>query len=247
IVDKPLASDFYLDYNNFITTGMETRYFNGSAIRDPNKFTTLMLYGYLNATDFENDIKHRIWDQGFQNIMLMNGTGLRYDFNTNFYEYNYEITMENYRIEAIGEPLDYYTAPDWSVDYTYSNVDKTFTLNTTGTTHNVGKISMDLVDNNSYYTWIVLFNSQTSTEIVLPQLPQELQSWNINNYYSSGDLTTEQIEVKKYDGLDTYDAFLQTVIKNNEYNQLNVSDKVESIFKTNVGAYISRPDFSFVY
>jgi len=155
--------------------------------------------------------------------------------------------MENYRIEAIGEPLDYYNAPDWSIDYTYSSANKTFSLNKTGATHNIGKIAMNLVDNNSFYTWIVLFDSQTTSEVVLPQLPEELQSWNINNYYTTGDLNIEQIEVKSYDGLDTYDSFLQTVIKNNEFNQHKVSDKIESVFKTNVGAYISRPDFSFFY
>src|SRR5690606_18892578 len=94
-------------------------------------------------------------------------------------------------------------------------------------------------------SWTVLFNSQTSNEVVLPQLPEELQSWQINNYYTTGDLTTLQMDVKKYNGLDTYDSFLQTIIKNCEYKQHNVSDKIESVFKTNVGAYISRPDFFF--
>ena len=246
-VDKPMASDFYLDYNNFITDGVETRYFNSSSIQDPDKFSNLYLYGYLNATDLENGIKHRIWANGKQNVMIMNGSGYRYSFNTNFYNYSYKATMENYRIEAIGEPLEYYNAPDWSIDYTYSSTNKTFSLNKSGTTHNIGKIAMDLTDNNSYYTWTVLFDSQTTNEVVLPELPKELQSWNINNYYTSGDLNIEQIEVKRYDGLDTYDSFLQTVIKNNEFNQLKVSDKIESVFKSNVGAYISRPDFSFIY
>lgn len=246
-VAKPRAADFYLDYNNFITDGVETRYFNGSSIQDPDKFSDLTLYGYLSAADLENDVKHRLWGQGYQNAIIIGGSGFRYDFNTNFYNYSYKATMENYRIEAIGEPLEYYSAPDWSIDYTYSSNTKTFSLNKSGTTHNIGKIIMDLVDNNSYYTWTVLFNSQTTNEVILPELPEELKSWNINNYYVTGDLNIEQIEVKRYDGLDTYDTFLQTVIKNNEYQQHNVSDKIESIFKTNIGVYTSRPDFSFYY
>lgn len=246
-VDKPMATDFYLDYNNFITDGIETRYFNSSSIQDPNKSSSLTLYGYLSATDLENGIKHRIWADSKKNDMIMNGTGYQYAFNTNFYNYSYKATIENYHIEAIGEPLDYYNSPNWSIDYTYSSANKIFSLNKSGTTHNVGKITMDLVDNNSFYTWTVLFNSQTTNEVVLPKLPEELQSWNINNYYTTGDLNIEQIEVKKYNGLDTYDSFLQTIIKNNEFNQYKASDKIESIFKTNVGVYISRPDFSFVY
>lgn len=246
-VDKPLTTDFYLDYNKFITDGVETRYFNSSSIQDPNNYSDLTLYGYLNATDLENNLKHRIWGYGYQNAIIMNNSGYRYSFNTNFYNYSYKATMENYRIEAIGEPLDYYNAPDWNIDYTYSSANKTFSLNKFGTTHNIGKIAMDLVDNNSYYTWIVLFDSQKTSEVVLPQLPEELKLWNINNYYTTGDLNIEQIEVKRYDGLDTYDTFLQTVIKNSLYQQHKVSDKIESVFKTNVGAYISRPDFSFIY
>lgn len=246
LVAKPLSSDFILDYNNFTTDGVETRYINGSAIQDPDKFTTLMLYGYLTANDLQNGIKHRIWGHGYGNSIVMDN-GLRYDFNTNFHEYNYQLTMENYRVEAIGEPLNYYDAPNWSIDYTYSSSTKSFTLNKSGASHNVGKIMMDQVDNNSFYTWTVLFDSQATTEVILPKLPSELQSWNINSYYTTGNLTTEQIEVKRYDGLNSYDAFLQSVIENNEYNQHNVTEKTESIFKTNVGTYSSRPDFSFYY
>lgn len=246
-VDKPITSDFYLDYNNFITAGVETRYFNGTAIQDPEKFSDLMLYGYLSANDLENGIEHRLWGHGYQNAIIMGGNGYRYPFNTNFYNYRYKITMENYSIEAIGEPLEYYNAPDWSIDYTYSSSDKKFSLNKSGSTHNIGKIVMDLADNNSYYTWTVLFDSQSTTEVILPTLPEELQSWNIINYDTTGDFNIEQIEVKRYEGLDTYDAFLQTVIKNSTYKQHKVSDKIESIYKTNVGAYSSRPDFSFFY
>lgn len=247
LLDKPLSNNFVLDYNNFTSNGVETRYANASSIQDPDKSSSLMLYGYLTATDLENDIKHRIWGYGAQNVTIMNGNGLRYAFNTNFHDYNYQLTMENYRVEAIGTPLDYYNAPNWSIDYTYSSSNKAFSLNKSGTTHNIGKISMGLVDNNSFYTWTVLFNSQTSNEVVLPQLPQELQSWNINNYYANGNMNIEQIEVKRYNGVSSYDTFLQTVIKNNEFNQHKVSDKTESIFKSNVGTYLSRPDFSFYY
>jgi len=245
--DKPMANDFYLDYNNFTSNGVETRYFNSSSIQDPSKFTSFSLYGYLSANDFEEDIKHLTWRHGYQNAIIMDGKGYRYPFNTNFHEYRYQGTMENYHIEAIGQPLEYYNTPDWSIDYSYSNTNKTFSLNKSGTTHTVGKIIMDLVDNNSFYTWTVLFDSQTTSEIKLPELPEELTSWNINNYYTSGDLNIEQIEVKKYEGLDSYDAFLQTVIKNNVYQQHKVSGKIESIFKSNVGDYVLRPDFSFYY
>src|SRR5690606_38565144 len=119
--DKPLASDFVLDYNNFVTDGVETRYINASSIQDPNKNSSLWLYGYVNATDFENGINHRIWAYGSRNDAIIDNTGLRYAFNSNFYNYSYKATLENYHIEAIGEPLDYYTAPDWTVDYTYSS------------------------------------------------------------------------------------------------------------------------------
>lgn len=246
-INKPLNSDFYLDFNNFSTNGVETRYFNSSSIQDPNKSSYLTLYGYLNATDLENNIKHRIWANGNQNSTIMNSSGYSYAFNTNFYNYSYIATMENYHVEAIGEPLENYNAPNWSIDYTYSNTNRTFYLNKTGTTHNIGKITMDLVDNDSFYTWDVLFDSQETSEITLPQLPDELKSWNITNYYNTGDLNIEQIEVKKYNGIDTYDSFLNTVIKNNIYQQYEATNKVESVFKTNTGTYISKPDFSFTY
>src|SRR5690606_1000275 len=34
LVDKPLPTDFYLDYNNFITDGVETRHINASSVQD---------------------------------------------------------------------------------------------------------------------------------------------------------------------------------------------------------------------
>lgn len=247
IIDKPISSEFSLVYEDFISDGVETRYYNSSAIQDRDKSSNLTIYGFSNATDFDNDIKHLIWSLGMGNNSILDGSGYRYSFNTNFDSYSYKATMENYRIEAIGEPLEYYTAPDWEIDYTYSSTDKTFTLTKNGTTHTIGKIMMDLVDGNSFYTWTILFDSQSTESVLLPQLPEELQSWNINTYYTSGDFNIEQIEVKKYNGLDTYTDFLQTVIKNNEFNPLKVSDKIESIFKTNIGTYSSRPDFSFYY
>jgi len=250
-LDKPLSNNFEIDYIDFISDDIETRHMNASSVQDSETYCGLTLYGYLNATDFENDIKHRIVDAGGQNINILGGPGFAYKFNPNFYNYSYRATLENYHIEATGEPLPYYTAPNWTLDYTYSSTNKAFSINATGSTHNVGKIVMDKSDNNSYYTWTVFFNSQSSDEVVLPKLPQELQSWNINNYYNSGNLTTEQIEIKKYDGLNTYDAFLQTVIKNTEYKPHAVSNKIESIYRSNIGAesgievYIQRHDFVF--
>jgi len=179
--------------------------------------------------------------------MIINGMGYRYEFNPNFHAYSYSITMEDHHIEARGEPLEYFQAPSWSIDFSYSPSDKAFTVNPTGTTHTVGKITMDMASPYSYYTWTVLFDSQNTTEVSLPDLPMELQSWNINTYYSTGDLELEQVEIKSFEGLDTYGSFLQTFIKNGEQRPLRASDKIESIFWNRQSVYSNRPDFSFLY
>src|SRR5690606_8935066 len=83
-LDKPLSNNFEIDYIDFISDDIETRHMNASSVQDSETYCGLTLYGYLNATDFENDIKHRIVDAGGQNINILGGPGFAYKFNPNF-------------------------------------------------------------------------------------------------------------------------------------------------------------------
>lgn len=248
IVEKPLPDNFTLEYNNFIEDGIETRYYKSSSVVDSNEFNSLELYGYMNESEYENNIFHRIWQYGYQNAIGMDtDKGYPYSFYPHFYKYSYVATLQDYTVEAVGEPLEYFNKPNWSIDYNYDKISKTISIISTGNEHNIGKVSMGSTSSTSNYTWIILFDSQRSQEIIVPEIPEELNQWNINNYYTSSDFSIEQIEIKKYQNINTYNNFLNSVIKNNEYDFKKVTPKTESVFKTNVGADIKRPDFSFYY
>ena len=79
------------------------------------------------------------------------------------------------------------------------------------------------------YRWNLLFNSQTTSNIILPKLPNELSSWNINDVYNSNTIEIQQVELKRYEGINSYEEYLQNSIKPN-LNSRKTSDFIESIF-----------------
>tara|TARA_R110000868_G_scaffold403147_1_gene680055 strand:- start:863 stop:3064 length:2202 start_codon:yes stop_codon:yes gene_type:complete len=230
LLDFPLAEDMVIDYSQFISDGVENRFYNAPfTTGDNGKSTSLNLFGYLNETDFNNDSSHLLWNEGRGlESNFDSSNGILYSLDTQFSFYRYELQLEDYFTKRIGAPLDYYSYPDWSIDFNQNG--NTIEIISTGLEHTNGNIFLENSEGvDKIYRWNLLFNSQTTSNIILPKLPNELSSWNINDVYNSNTIEIQQVELKRYEGINSYEEYLQNSIKPN-LNSRKTSDFIESIF-----------------
>ncbi len=192
----------------------------------------LTYYGYFDENDFQNDIWHI--DRGIE-YQAMPNNKFNYYYNGVFYKRKYELTINDNFITGTGSPDELHSGLDWSIDYTFE--DKTFNFSTSGLGHYVGKIIM-LDDSNGgielngkkvNYYWTVAYDSQNQNVIKLPEIPQEIQSWDFYTFYEQNQLYVSQLEIRKYEGIQDYKDYLEKLIKNNKYRHL-VSPKMEAVY-----------------
>ena len=248
VLDAPLSEDFIVDYSQFTSDVVEQHSYNAPfETGDNEKSTMLNLYGYFNASDLENDSSHLLWNLG--NVLQNNFdpiNGIRYKLNTQFSFYRYELQLEDYFTKRTGIPLEYYSYPDWSIDFTQNN--NIIQLSSTGAEHTNGSVFIENYDQtNEIYRWNIVFNSQTTSTVILPQLPEELSSWNINDIYNANTLEVQQVELKRYEGISSYEDYLLNSIKPN-LNSRKTSDNIESIFNNpNFNVHRDIEDLFLIY
>jgi hypothetical protein len=191
----------------------------------------LSIYLYENESDYSNNIFHI-------NNPLANteasGAKINYWLNNNFYAYRTELQYLKYRIEHTGKPNQSYNGRDWSVSHTFENgtfmVDKN-----TANEDFVGRIALSdffsrrsggqatvLNGRDGTYRWNIVFDSQNNSAIKLPVIPVELEEWVFNDTYnnqsfaSSEDYDQRQVELIRYENMDSFEEYLQKIIKDNE-------------------------------
>ncbi|QLE01572.1 hypothetical protein HX109_08345 [Galbibacter sp. BG1] len=241
IVDRDsLKNNFKLNYNNFITDGVERRFFNAS-ISDESRQeygSSLILDGYLNEEDFLNGSFNRIWSYGNYPEKI---NGAYFDFNTNFHKYSYRLAIGNYFTKRVGQPKEFYDVPTWTLDYSFSN--NQLNLTTTGANHYVGNVYLENDDQSQdIYRWKIIFNSKDSERIILPELPLELATWNIMDDFQNQNLTIQQVDIRRYGSIENYDEYLNKSLKNN-LNNSQTSDLIEGIYSNKYPAFSDIEDF----
>lgn len=204
----------------------------------------LSIYFYENESDYSNNIFHI-------NNPLANteasGAKINYWLNNNFYAYRTELQYLKYRIEHTGKPDQSYNGRDWSVSHTFENgtfmVDKN-----TANEDLVGRIALSdffsrrsggqatvLNGRDGTYRWNIVFDSQNNSAIKLPVIPVELEEWVFNDTYnnqsfaSSEDYDQRQVELIRYENMDSFEEYLQKIIKDNEKWYL-ISPVKESVY-----------------
>lgn len=230
ILDWNLPSDFVLDKNQARQDDIERRIFQTSK-GSGDYISNINIYGYFNENDFQNNVYHFVSGAAFGYLPLQGGT---YFYNTNLYKTRYEFAMPGYHTSRIGEPLSLFQDLNWTVDYSIQG--KEINIDKTGTGHYVGKIyigsdSPQLINGlNVSYAWNLIFNSETTDKVILPELPEEMQTWGFNDFYKNNDLRIWQVEIKKYEGIKSYNEYLNKVIKNNDFFH-KITPVMESKFK----------------
>ncbi|MCQ0112965.1 Ig-like domain-containing protein [Zhouia amylolytica] len=244
-LDRPVNSEQNIDLAQFSSEGVEKRFYNANFTSLGNdKHANLRLYGYLNEEEYQNDSSHLLWNQGRILDELSDfSNGILYDFNSNFYKYRYELTLEDYFTKRMGEPLEFYEYPDWSIAYSLnSNI---INLQLGGSGHIIGNAILENNDQSTeIYRWKLIYNSQTTQQIILPTLPEELNSWNIKPHFDNQDLEVLQVDLKYYEGISNYNDYLNNSVKENLTGRVT-SETMHAIFHNRHNIYSDIEDFFF--
>ncbi|SFC60961.1 hypothetical protein SAMN04487891_1157 [Flagellimonas taeanensis] len=244
LLDANVSSNPVLTPDMFTTEGVERKVYepiiNGEAVETSG----ISLYGYMDQEEFDNNIYHLIYAIGYQ--YLPDG-GIPYYISDAFTHYKYNVRLNDYFTERTGEPEASFTPVDWTIDYTFSN--NQFELSKSGIGHTIGKISIDsdapevINGLNIMYRWNLVFDSQEMDQVILPEIPEEIQSWGFYPLYENNNLKVQQVELRGYEGIIDYDSYLTGVIKSNTY-PYTISPKMESKFKSLLpGYYYRAPNF----
>lgn len=249
-----ITSDFVLNPSLLTNQGIETRFYSGEfSNNSDDKLSVLKLWGYANEQEYNDRASHRLYAGGSTITQEFNPeNGLSYPFNSTFYNYRHQVQIEDYYTDRIGEPLDFYQVPGWTIDQTLSN--KTINIVKSGTGHKVGRIRLDnstsvAVINgiNVTYQWNLIFDSENTTTITLPELPEDIQTWGFNQLYEANALNVSQIEIMSFEGIPSYDTYLNETVKEGR-KFINVSNTMDTKFKNYNSTYYSEfPDLFFYY
>ncbi len=242
VADWEFPSDFVLTPDIFVSEGVERRTYEPILTSGSYESSNIWIAGYFNEDEFQNNVYHRIYGIGYG---FNPQGGIPYYFNNIFHKYRYNVRINNYYTERTGEPLNSFQTLDWAVDYNFANNEIDLVKNGNG--HSVGKIFINsdspvVIDGlNVSYRWNLLFDSEKMDKIVLPKIPEEIQTWGFYQIYEQNTMEVQQAEIKRYDGIESYNEYLDKVIKNNEFSYL-VSPVMESTFKSSVnGVYFRAP------
>lgn len=245
VADWDIPSDFVFTPQLFTNQNVEKRFYqpilsNG----DTFESSSYWIAGYFSNDDFQNNIYHRIDGHGYGYQGL---EGIPYYFNSIFTNYKYNVRINDYYTERTGELAPSFHTLDWSIDYSYSNNEIEVIKN--GLDHTVGKVFINsdpyvvIGGLNISYRWSLVFDSQKTDNIKLPKIPEEIKTWGFYELYEQGNMEVQQVEIKRYENINSYDEYLYKVIKDNRHSYL-VSPVMESKFKSTVpGYYQKAPHF----
>lgn len=226
----PLPDNFVLDKADFSIADLESKHvILNSQNNFDDKYAFMNIYGYWNSKDFDINNFHLI---NSVSQTVSKGDQLSYTLNTSFYDYRYWITFDNFYAAGTGIPKEILTIPNNTLDFEYA--DNIVNFIATGTDHTLGRIRLfdiDLVSTKQNYLWDITFNSQTTQRIVIPQLPNKVES-NLLDLYKGNLIKVSSTELVKYKGIIDYDDYLQKVIKDHR-NSLIVTGGQELIYKGN--------------
>ncbi|NER11027.1 Ig-like domain-containing protein [Muriicola jejuensis] len=241
VISEPVPSDFVFVNNDFETinnvsgsfTTNPANYLNQNASR-------LELFGFESQESFDNNIFHKVFGYGYGSNML---TSFPYISSSYFSHYSHQITIGMFHSEGPGLPSEVYTIPSWDITSNYSGQTVNLTLNGSG--HIVGKLSFsDQGSSASPYEWVITFDSQVSNEVIIPELPVELQSGQLNQLRDSGTLELLQTELRDYENVFSYDDFINDLVPINSYNRRKIT-RSDGIISNDFGGFYWMPQNNF--
>ncbi len=228
LLDSPIDANFILDKANMRTDNVTDNNFTIATSHTPtNPVANLQLYGALTQEDDMTNRYHRIYNF---NLGANAGDILNYKLNTLFSHYRHSLNYDNYHTERNGTPPSTYSIPNVSVDYTTSN--NVVNLNIQGTEHVLGRVEF-VDDTGPVYVWNIAFNSQTTTSVVIPELPPGINH-PVKTAYENNTIQAESVHLYSYESINSYSEYLQNVVKDHK-NVLDVTDWFQLIYASDSG------------
>ncbi len=239
LVESPIDNAFVLDKNELTNTNVETKSLTvQSNVSQGNEYSNLLIFGAFTDDDKLNNRFHQI--NHFTRTGNV-GIPMDYDLNTSFSYFKHSFLFGKYYTERNGAPLTNYSVPDVIFDYTHS--DNVVNLNIQGSEHILGR--MHCIDfDNLNYGWYITFNSQSTTNIVIPDLPENL-SHPVATAQKNGNIKVESVELLSYDSITDYNDYIGKVIKN-QTNILEATDWYQLIYSSRTGNF-NRPNREFIF
>ncbi|WP_435625134.1 Ig-like domain-containing protein [Flagellimonas sp.] len=236
LLETPLPQDFVLDKQNYVTDNVDQRSLSvTSGIIPQNSLSILKIFGALSNEDVNANKYHSILAR------QISSNTINYDLNTLFSNYRHSLLHGNYYTERNGIPLQNYNVPSVTLDYTNSN--NLISLNIQGNEHILGRARCFDFENFGY-DWYITFNSQSTTEVVIPDFPGL-----INNAVSAAqqnqNIKVESVELLSYESIIDYNDYLQKVVKN-QSNVLEVTDWYQLFYSSRNGSF-NIPNREFVF
>lgn len=239
LIERPIPENFELNLADFVNDNSDSgtiSFTNYPQI--PEIKTNLTILGYESQEDFDNDAYHQVWGQGTGNFLFP----ITYGYYNAFPKYRYSLTMQNFHVEDEGLPNAEYTIPDWKLEPVIEN--NTVILNKTGTGHTIGRVALREDASNYTYDWRIIFNSEKTDTIIIPELPEVFGNTPLSKNITSNSLSIQQVELSQFENIPTYENYLSEIVKENR-DFRKVSEHKEVIFKSYVPVYFEIKDLFF--
>lgn len=238
-INNPLDNGFILDKNDFTNDNVETKnLIVQSSISEANEYSNLLIFGAFSNEEKLNNNFHQIYHFTRSGNV---GNPMQYAFNTVFPYYKHSFLFGKYYTERNGPPAENYNIPNVSLNYSNSN--NLVNIDIQGTEHVLGRIECIDFDNLNY-NWSITFNSQTTTDVVIPNLPQNI-SHPVVMMQRNGAIKVESVELLSYESIPEYRDYIDKVIKN-QTNILDATEWYQLIYASRTGNY-NRPIKEFIF
>ncbi|WP_431123065.1 hypothetical protein [Flagellimonas flava] len=228
VFDNPIPEN--IDKTISVSDFIDTDIMKSSTTFSNEGYGEVKIFGYNSLDDYRSNVNHLL-DTGFRHTTHSPGP-LQYFWLDRFAEYKHELISKDFVRIARGLPENNYQVPDWSIDHTLTNgiVDMAITAGP----HSVGKviIDSDRYPSASFLDWIYIFDSQNAQQLVLPELPDELQEFQIYDVFKEKDFKIYQSQITDYQGIDTYRDYIQQIILPNKSYQ-SLGDVLTSKYEIN--------------
>lgn len=240
LVERPLPSEYEIDYNDFIQSGLQEKQINTTPSDYIMNSRSLTIYGFYNEDDDKNDLFNQIWSYGFGSNVA---NGYIYKLNSMFSSYAYDLVIGDYQSKGSGIPQDNVIIPNWGVNYEFQ--DNSISLLIEGSGHTVGEVYI----NGGYdigvpHEWNLFFDSSKTSSITLPKIPEDLNSFPIYDIYLNNQIELYRVALRKYETFDNYNGFLNNVIKSNKAF-IKASPRFESIYNGLSTQHFANKDYFY--
>lgn len=230
-----IDENYIFSLGDFITEGLQNNTISiDNVLNQPIEFAYFRLQGYFDGVDFENNFYHLIDDKATSSLI---NDEIPYVFNNIFEKYTYEVTVNRYYTNRNTIPPSSITPLNWNINYSIS--ERTISIEKNGTDDILGKIILGTrSDNENYipYSWELIYDSQQTNQVKLPDFPEEIKSWQFYEDFSNQTLQVRQVEIKKYENLVDFDDYITKIIANNR-RPFSISNEIESIFINNESSF----------